>query len=158
MTDSDSERTKTKKPLIRLKDGDESSVFVDITDKDTFITTASMAAHACKNQQEVIEVWETFKLFVAHVREWASKKTDLVRRVYVGGDGGNLKVFVILKGDDYNFDFEDELIDLRFALHEKYPSIPCDVLQLPDVPQERLSGFFPASATAVFDCQASKNI
>lgn len=147
-----------KKNVIRLAAGDDSPVFVSPQDKDNFITTASFAAQACKSLQEVIEVYETFKRFWRAVHDWSEKHVENVRAAYIGtGDSGYLKVFVIVQGDKYRYDLEDALVDLRYDLHARFPHIPCDVLQLPDVAAERLSGFFPPSATAVFDCQASKN-
>jgi hypothetical protein len=117
---------------LRLSFASKQQVVVIPENEDRFLTTSRAAAQACQ-QAERLREWEgQFKEFLGFINTWCQEHEQKVRSCFVTVGDHSLNVLVFIRGDDYNFDLDDELADLDLALFERYPVCSADVLQVPN--------------------------
>jgi hypothetical protein len=89
-------------------------------------------ARTCRNAMTEQGRRSQFESLLAHVRDWAARRSDVVSAVYMGGDPEGPAVVVLTRGPDYRTDFDDEVTELDIRLAEDYPDCCVDVLQFPE--------------------------
>ena len=127
---------------IRLRFNDDTPVVVVPQDEDRFMTTASDAAFACQQAQNMLRWKHEFDRFLARIHTWCNEKNKFVSRSYVAFSSEGLNVFVLTKGADYRFDIDDDVAKLDINLAKEFPQCPAEVSHFPEVPVESLSSFF----------------
>src|SRR3990172_5015939 len=90
---------------IRIHFRDDAPVVVTPDDEDRFVTTASEAARACRQAQDMLRWKREFDEFLAVVYRWCVRQKDVVSCAYVTFSPDGLQVFVVTSGDRYRFDF-----------------------------------------------------
>jgi hypothetical protein len=127
---------------IKLTFGSTEKVEVIVDDRHRWLTTVHEAAQACKTAFDIGMWGATFEEFLFQLQKWCEKHGGFVSKCFVTWGDGGLHVFVVTKGDEFQFDFHDELASLDVHLAEAYPDHPADVMQLPERPAETLLSFF----------------
>lgn len=132
---------------IQLRFGDSRKVEVIGDDQDRFYTTISDAARACK-QADNLDHWiKQVKEFLVEIHKWCDSESAIVHACYVTWCDGHYNVIVVTRGEDYRFDFDDDMTRLNLRLAGMYPEIPVDAIQIPQGPEGTLHSFIiPAKA------------
>jgi hypothetical protein len=117
---------------IRLSFESKRQIVVIPENQDRFLTTASAAAQACQQAEKQSEWVEQFKEFLGFIHQWCIDHGDKVHSCYVTIGDHSLNVLVCLKGDDYDFELDDQLAELDLALFDRYPVCTADVIQIPN--------------------------
>jgi hypothetical protein len=125
-----------QKPIVLTLRSIE-KVLVEPDDRDRFVVTAAEAAQACKQFDDVKEWQGKFNALLDSLREWCEQQAEIVASAYVAVVDGCLIVVVGTKGEDYSFDFDDEITDLDLKLIEEYPWLIAEILHVPAQSLER---------------------
>ena len=142
------DNTEARVEPIRLNFESKRQVVVSPDDEDRFVTTEGEAALACKRESDDKEFKEQFLQFLTHLHDWCSRFTDVVRACYVTVGDSSLNVLICLHKKDYNFDFEDTIVDLDIEISQKFPLCIIEVLQVPN--QSSLTRDLPDEALFVY--------
>lgn len=134
--------------VIRLDFRSEEQVLVIPDDQDRFVTTVRDAALACKHYDQFGEWKEQYNDFLTFLHEWCIKHHDKVRAGYVTIGDASLNVLVFLHSAEYDFDFENEIVELDVKLADQFPLCSAEVLQVPNQPD--LTGELPDEALCVY--------
>jgi hypothetical protein len=99
-------------------------------------------AEACKISDDQ-KVWrKEFEEFLGHIFKWSEAHGDAVSKCFITYTSEGLKCFVVTTGENYRFDFDDEVVNLELRLTQVYPRCPVEVLQMPSASNDALSSFF----------------
>lgn len=143
---SDTGHEQSLKPL-RLDFESKQQVLVVTDNEDRFLTTSKEAALACK-QQDLSKEWKVqFEQFLGYINEWAKEREDRVSEVYLAVGSEGLTVFVVTKGTDYQFDFDDEITELDINVAAEFDHCPATIYQIPSTPIDALSSFFSTESS-----------
>ena len=144
-------RLTTQKPLY-LTVGSQKTVMITGDNEERFVLTSHEAAVACQQaiqQQGTIQVaeeWdEQYKGFLLAIHEWAEAHQGVVSAAYIAPGDRGLNVIIATKGEDYRYEFADELTDLDIQLSSRFPRCRATVVQLPEKPKDALDSFFSDS-------------
>jgi hypothetical protein len=136
---------------LQLHFEDRTTVIVRPDEKNWLLTTVAEAAKACQFAREAAEFRESFDKFLAHVHNWSKTHPETIARTYVAVAPHGLEVFVVTRGADYRFEFDDEVSKLDLELVSTFPECPAHVTHLPDESPETLRSFFsPDKAVQVY--------
>lgn len=130
---------------IRLHFSDQTKVVVTPEDEDRFMTTAADAARACEHVHNLFQWKQEFDRLLAHVHAWCKVHRDDVSRAYLAATNEGLDLFILTKGSDYRFDFDDPISTLDIDLANRFKNCPSGVTHFPDTSTEPLSSFFDPS-------------
>jgi hypothetical protein len=64
--------------------------------------------------------------------EWCKAREESVAEGYVCVGDSAINVIVAVRSDDYNFDIEEELVELDLKLAENFPLCRTEVMQIPN--------------------------
>lgn len=126
---------------LHFKDADV-VVVVTPEDEDRFMTTAADAAYACKQAQDMLQWKREFDEFLRHIHTWCEKHETDLSHAYLAFSADGLNVFILTRGSEYRFDFDDTVTDLDAELARRYPRCPAELMLLPETPVESLTSFF----------------
>ncbi|MEX0716151.1 MAG: hypothetical protein WD066_06175 [Planctomycetaceae bacterium] len=135
------------KPL-QLSFESRQQVVVVADDEDRFVTTAGEAARACKRAADDQEFIAQFRAFLARVHEWCEIHSAAVEKGFVTITDGGLHVLLCLANPNYDFDLEDELVELDLELADDFPLCTAEVLQVPK--QQALATELSSEALLVY--------
>jgi hypothetical protein len=107
-------------------------VLVVPDDKDRFVTTMGEAARACQQAENSREWDQQWKDMLYHVHEWCKAHEDSVAEGYVCVGDSAINIIVCVRGEDYDFSFEDELSEFDLELAQKFPLCKTEVMQIPN--------------------------
>lgn len=134
----------TKMPSpIRLDFQSVQQVVVTDKDGDRWVTTVREAAQACRSALDQKEWAEQFGAFLARIHEWAKEHADVVSAAFVGVSSEGLTGVIITKGQDYRYDFDDDVTELDIELANRFPSCRADVLHSPEGEPESRIPYIP---------------
>lgn len=142
MTDVSSQ---TSAQPIRLHFSDRTPVVVTPEDEDRFMTTSAEAAIACRQAQEMLQWKNEFDRLLTRLHDWCREKKEQVARTYMAPSDGGLKVFILTKGPDYRFDFDDAISGLDIEVANRFGRCPTEVIHMPETPVSSLTSFFDQS-------------
>lgn len=134
----------TRTGPIRIDFKSEESVLVISDDEDRFLMTSRDAALACKQGEHLLEWQSQFNPFLLFLRKWCEAHSEQVRTGYLTIGDSSLNVLIFIFKEDYDFEFEDALVELDAALAEKFPRCSAEVLQIPK--QKPLTSELPHEA------------
>lgn len=126
---------------IRLDFTSVMQVVVTPENKDRFVTTSKEAAHACKVAEDSKAWGGEFDQFLMFVHEWCAQYAHEALKCFVGVSDEGLTVFVVTKGAEYNFGFDDAITALNLEIADKFPSISANAIQVPNVAEDNLASF-----------------
>ncbi len=109
------------------------------------MTTSAEAAYACRQAQDMLRWKHEFDRLLTHLHEWCRENKQQVSRTYMAASEDGLKVFILTKGPDYRFDFDDAISGLDVEVAEKFERCPTDVIQMPETPVGSLTSFFDSA-------------
>jgi hypothetical protein len=110
-------------------------------DQDRFYTTVSDAARACRQADNLDQWYKQVKEFLSEINKWCKARDSIVDSCYVMWCDGHYNVIVVTRGDEYRFNFDDEITRLNLHLARLYPDIPVDAIQIPQGPEGTLDSF-----------------
>ena len=137
--------SQTSAQPIRLNFSDRTPVVVTPADEDRFMTTSAEAAYACRQAQDMLRWKHEFDRLLTHLHEWCRENKQQVSRTYMAASEDGLKVFILTKGPDYRFDFDDAISGLDVEVAKKFERCPTDVIQIPETPVGSLTSFFDSA-------------
>lgn len=137
--------SRTSARPIRLRFGDRTPVVVTPEDEDRFMTTSAEAAYACRQAQDMLQWKNEFDRLLTHLHDWCREKKGEVARTYMAPSDGGLKVFILTKGPDYRFDFDDAISGLDIEVANRFGRCPTEVIHMPETPVSSLTSFFDQS-------------
>jgi hypothetical protein len=116
---------------IRLSFESREQVLVIPDDEDRFVTTAAEAARACKQADDSREWQKQFNEFLKYLHKWCDDNSNRIESGYVSVGDSGLNVLLVLSSEGYDFDFEDEIVELDLALARDFPLCTSEVMQVP---------------------------
>ncbi len=135
---------------LNFKDADV-VVVVTPEDEDRFMTTAAEAAYACKQAQDMLQWKREFDKFLRYIHRWCERHDTQVSHAYLAFSADGLNVFILTRGSEYRFDFDDTVTGLDAELVRQYPRCPAELMLLPETPDESLTSFFaPGTALQLY--------
>jgi hypothetical protein len=141
---------KSQSEPLRLDFREERRLVVQTQD-DRYFTTSERMAEACRQSADV-ETW-TNELhdFLADLHQWMRDHSEVVVGCYLAPGEGAMVAYVTTFGEEYRFDFDDDVVDLELRLHEVFPRHPVEVMHMPTASPDALRSFFsPDSAFQVY--------
>lgn len=140
------ETTKTKPIHLNFKSTRQVVVAPD--DEDRFVTTEGEAAKACKRAEDDKDFRKQFQSSLAYLNEWCEKFAGKVQAAYLTVGDSSLNVLICMRGEDYDFDFSDILVELDVKLAQSFPLCVFEVLQIPN--QDALTRDLPGEGLWVY--------
>lgn len=138
----------TRTGPIRIDFKSEAQVLVIADDEDRFLMTSRNAALACKQGEHLLEWQSQFNSFLLFLRKWCQSHSEQVRTGYLTIGDSSLNVLIFTFKEDYDFKFEDALVELDTALAEKFPRCSAEVLQIPN--QKPLTSKLPDDGLCLY--------
>ena len=136
---------------IRLRFDDQTPVVVTSEDEDRFMTTSAEAAYACRQAENMLHWKNEFDHLLAFLHKWCAGKDKQVARTYMAISEDGLKAFILTRGPEYLFEFDDAISALDIEVAEKFERCPTEVIQMPETPAGSLTSFFyPAKAWQIY--------
>ncbi len=138
----------TKIDPIRLDFQSKRQVVVSPDDEDRFVTTEGEAAIACKQWSNREMFKEQFNAFLTEIHDWCEVRSAKVRSCFVSIGDSSLNILICTHGVDYDFEFDDAIVNLDVSLSEKFPLCIAELLQIPN--QAALTKELPKEALWVY--------
>lgn len=132
--------TKTKPIVIDASETDRKVTIVP-KDQDRFVQGVPDVVAACHLYQELCKNRATFfEGFIPRLAAWVHEHEDEVVEAYLAPRAMGL-LFLVICRDVFDQAFEDQVTELDVELHRKFPQIPLDVLEIPEVKKDALAAF-----------------
>lgn len=126
---------------IQLRFDGKGEVVVTPQDQDRFVMTVQVAVNACRAHNDQVVWREQFLHFAAAIHDWCKSRASKLRAAYLSVRGSGLAVFILTKEPTFDFEFNREVSALDLELMRKFPRCPAELLQMPAVDEQELSGF-----------------
>ncbi|MFQ5806434.1 MAG: hypothetical protein ACE5I3_08290 [Phycisphaerae bacterium] len=123
---------------IRIDFKSETRVVVTAADEERFVTTSKEAARACKVAENVKDWYDGFDEFLAYVHQWCTERAGTPVRCYVAVSDDGLRILIVTRGKEYNFEFDDEVSELEIQLAHRFPGHPAIGVHTPEGPTDSL--------------------
>jgi hypothetical protein len=111
-------------------------VVVEPEDENRFMMTVKEAARACEAAQNEKDLRDQFTRMLVYLREWCGKRAQKVQTACVYPGDGFLNILIGTRGDDYCFDFDNEVTELDIELTRQFAWLTAEVFQVPDKARE----------------------
>ena len=98
---------------------------------DLFVQTGKQVIEACRLNIS-LDLWKhEVRAMFDHIRKWAADHADRVQACYISPRHTKLLLYVAPRGEAFDFDLADELVQLNRTLLRKFQVGLIEVLQVP---------------------------
>jgi len=136
-------QTQTTSPSksFRLRFRSEEKIVVESDDEHLFKLAEKAVASTFRFSDGTRNVNEEFHEFLNAVHQWSKDQSDQLEETCLAVRGGHIELLFVTKMDDYDWEFNQKMIDFDTEQVVRYDWLRTQVMQIPRPDKSCLTSF-----------------